>query len=245
MLLYGYGYGYGYPMYYGFDWTYLLVIVAAIFSMWASTRVNSTYQKYARVRSMQGITGAEAAQRILYYAGLTNIRIEHVNGNLTDHYDPKSKVLRLSDSTYGSTSVAAIGVAAHECGHAIQDAEGYMPLRFRGALVPAANLGSRLGIPIIILGVILGSNYLLVQIGIWVFSLAVLFQLVTLPVEFNASNRAMNILESRGILRQEELGMSRKVLSAAALTYVAAAASSVLQLLRLILLYGGGRRRDD
>ena len=239
MLLYGYGYGYGYPMYYGFDWTYLLVLVAAIFSMWASARVN------ASVRSMQGLTGAEAARRILYYAGLSNIRVEHVSGNLTDHYDPKGKVLRLSDSTYGSTSVAAIGVAAHECGHAIQDAERYMPLRLRAALVPAANLGSRLGVPIIILGVILGSNYLLVQIGIWVFSLAVLFQLVTLPVEFNASGRAMNILESRGILGQEELGMSRKVLSAAALTYVAAAASSVLQLLRLVLLYGGGRRRDD
>ena len=245
MLLYGYGYGYGYPMYYGFDWTYLLVLAAAIFSIWASSRVNSTYQKYAQVRSMQGITGAEAARRILYYAGLSNIRVEHVNGNLTDHYDPKSKVLRLSDSTYGSASVAAIGVAAHECGHAIQDQEAYMPLKLRAALVPAANLGSHLGVPIIILGVILGSNYFLVQLGIWVFSLAVLFQLVTLPVEFNASNRAMNILESRGILGQEELGMSRKVLSAAALTYVAAAASSVLQLLRLVLLYGGGRRRDD
>lgn len=245
MLLYGYGYGYGYPMYYGFDRTYLLVLVAAVFSIWASSRVNSTYQKYAKVRSMQGLTGAEAARRILYYAGLTNIRVEHINGNLTDHYDPKNKVLRLSDSTYGSSSVAAIGVAAHECGHAIQDQEAYMPLKLRAALVPAANLGSRLGVPIIILGVILGSNYFLVQLGIWVFSLAVLFQLVTLPVEFNASNRAMKILESRGILGQEELKMSQKVLSAAALTYVAAAASSVLQLLRLVLLYGGGRKRDD
>lgn len=240
MLLYGYGY---YPMYYGFDKTYLLVLVAAIFSMWASARVNSTYNKYARVRSMQGITGAEAAQRILYYSGLGNIRIEHVSGNLTDHYDPKNKVLRLSDSTYSSPSVAAIGVAAHECGHAIQDAEGYSPLRLRSTLVPAANLGSRLGIPIIILGVILGSNYTLIQVGIWVFSLAVLFQLVTLPVEFNASNRAMKILDSRGILGQEELGMCRKVLSAAALTYVAAAAASIMQLLRLVLLFG--RRSDD
>ena len=244
MLLYGYGYGYGYPMFYGFDRTYLLVLVAAIFSIWASARVNSTYNKYAKVRSMQGLTGAEAAQRILYYAGLTNIRVERVNGNLTDHYDPKSKVLRLSDSTYGSASVAAIGVAAHECGHAIQDQEGYVPLRLRSTLVPAANLGSRLGLPIIILGVILGSNYLLVQIGIWVFSLAVLFQLVTLPVEFNASNRAVRILDSRGILGQEELGMCKKVLSAAAMTYVAAAASSILQLLRLILLFGGRRRND-
>ena len=241
MLLYGFGFGY--PMYYGFDRTYLLVLVAAIFSMWASARVNSTYSKYAKVRSMQGLTGAEAAQRILYYAGLSNIRVEHVSGNLTDHYDPKSKVLRLSDSTYSSASVAAIGVAAHECGHAIQDAEGYSPLRLRSTLVPAANLGSRLGIPIILLGVLLGSNYMLVQIGIWVFSLAVLFQLVTLPVEFNASNRAMRILGDRGMLGQEELGMCKKVLSAAAMTYVAAAASSIIQLLRLVLLFG--RRRDD
>ena len=241
MLLYGFGFGY--PMFYGFDRTYLLVLVAAIFSMWASARVNSTYSKYAKVRSMQGLTGAEAAQRILYYAGLSNIRVEHVSGNLTDHYDPKSKVLRLSDSTYSSASVAAIGVAAHECGHAIQDAEGYSPLRLRSTLVPAANLGSRLGIPIILLGVLLGANYTLVQVGIWVFSLAVLFQLVTLPVEFNASTRAMRILGDRGMLGQEELGMCKKVLSAAAMTYVAAAASSIIQLLRLVLLFG--RRRDD
>ena len=241
MLLFGFGYGY--PMFYGFDRTYLLVLIAAIFSMWASARVNSTYSKYAKVRSMQGLTGADAAQKILYYAGLSNVRVEHVSGNLTDHYDPKSKVLRLSDSTYSSASVAAIGVAAHECGHAIQDAEGYSPMRLRSTLVPAANLGSRLGIPIILLGVLLGSNYALVQIGIWVFSLAVLFQLVTLPVEFNASGRAMRILGDRGILGQEELGMCKKVLSAAAMTYVAAAASSIIQLLRLVLLFG--RRRDD
>ena len=206
--------------------------------------MNSTYNKYAKVRSMQGLTGAEAAQKILYYAGLSNIRVEHVSGNLTDHYDPKSKVLRLSDSTYSSASVAAIGVAAHECGHAIQDAEGYSPLKLRSTLVPVASLGSRLGIPIILVGILLGSNYTLVQIGIWAFSLAVLFQLVTLPVEFNASNRAIKILDSRGILGQEELGMCRKVLSAAAMTYVAAAASSILQLLRLVLLFGGRRRND-
>lgn len=241
MLLYGY---YGVPVYYGFDKTYLLVLIAAVFSLWASARVNSTYNKYAKVRSMQGLTGAEAAQRILYYAGLQTVRVEHVSGNLTDHYDPKSKVLRLSDTTYGSASVAAIGVAAHECGHAIQDAEGYSPLRLRSTLVPAANLGSKLGIPIILLGVLLGSSSTLIQIGIWTFSLAVLFQLVTLPVEFNASNRAIKILDSRGILGQEELSMCRKVLSAAAMTYVAAAASSIMQLLRLVLLFGG-RRRDD
>ncbi len=241
MLLFGFGYGY--PMYYGFDRTYLLVLVAAIFSLWASARVNSTYNKYAQVRSMQGITGAEAAQRILYYAGLTNIRVEHVSGNLTDHYDPKSKVLRLSDTTYGSTSVAAIGVAAHECGHAIQDQEGYAPLRLRSTLVPVASIGSKLGLPIILLGILLGSNYTLVQIGIWAFSLAVLFQLVTLPVEYNASRRAMSILESRGILGQQELPMCRKVLSAAAMTYVAAATASIMQLLRLVLLFGGNNRR--
>ncbi len=241
MLLFGY---YGSPIFYGFDSTYILVLIGAILTIWASARVNSTYAKYAKVRSMQGLTGAEAAQRILYYAGLSNVRVEHISGNLTDHYDPKSKVLRLSDSTYGSASVAAIGVAAHECGHAIQDAEGYSPLKLRSTLVPAANLGSKLGIPLILLGILLGSNYTLVQIGIWAFSLAVLFQLVTLPVEFNASNRAIKILDSRGILGQEELGMCRKVLSAAAMTYVAAAASSILQLLRLVLLFGGNRRDD-
>lgn len=241
MLLYGF---YGSPIFYGFDRTYILVLIAAIFSIWASARVNSTYNKYAKVRSMQGITGAEAAQRILYYAGLNHVRVERVSGNLTDHYDPKSKVLRLSDSTYGSASVAAIGVAAHECGHAIQDAEGYSPLKLRSTLVPAANLGSKLGIPIILIGVLFGSNYTLIQVGIWAFSLAVLFQLVTLPVEFNASNRAVRILDSRGILGQDELGMCRKVLSAAAMTYVAAAAASIMQLLRLVLLFGGRRRND-
>lgn len=238
MLLYGY-----YPMYYGFDRTYLLVLIAAIFSIWASARVNSTFQKYAKVRCMQGVTGAEAAQKILYYAGLTDVRIEHVKGNLTDHYDPRSRVLRLSDSTYASSSVAAVGVAAHECGHAIQHQEGYTPLKVRSALVPVANIGSTMGIPIILLGVLLGSNYMLIQIGIWVFSAAVLFQLVTLPVEYNASNRAVRILSDRGILGQEELGMCRKVLSAAALTYVASAAASIMQLLRLVLLFG--RRNDD
>ena len=241
MLLYGF---YGSPIFYGFDRTYILVLIAAIFSIWASARVNSTYNKYAKVRSMQGITGAEAAQRILYYAGLNHVRVERVSGNLTDHYAPKSKVLRLSDSTYGSASVAAIGVAAHECGHAIQDAEGYSPLKLRSTLVPAANLGSKLGIPIILIGVLFGSNYTLIQVGIWAFSLAVLFQLVTLPVEFNASNRAVRILDSRGILGQDELGMCRKVLSAAAMTYVAAAAASIMQLLRLVLLFGGRRRND-
>lgn len=240
---YGYGYGYGYYM----DWTYILVLIGAVLCMAASARVNSTYRKYARVRSMSGMTGEEAARRILYQNGIQDVRVEHVRGSLTDHYDPSAKVLRLSDAVYGSNSVAAIGVAAHECGHAVQHQQGYAPLKFRSTLVPVANIGSRLGLPLIILGVIFGgAGSLLAQVGIWVFSAAVLFQIVTLPVEFNASNRAMAMLSQYGILGQQEVGHVRKVLGAAALTYVAAAASSVLQLLRLLLLFGnrGGRNRD-
>ena len=220
------------------------MLIGAVLSMIASAKVNSTFNKYSRVRSASGMTGAEAAQRILQQNGIYDVAVEHVSGNLTDHYDPKNKVLRLSDATYGSNSVAAVGVAAHECGHALQHNVGYLPLRIRSAIVPAANIGSRLGIPIILLGVLLGSNYFLIELGIWVFSLAVLFQIVTLPVEFNASNRAMVMMERYGILGGDELRSTRKVLSAAAMTYVAAAASSILQLLRLVLLFGGNRRRD-
>lgn len=190
------------------------------------------------------MTGAQAAQRILQLSGIYDVRIEHVSGELTDHYDPSKKVLRLSDSVYGSDSIAAIGVAAHECGHAVQHDKGYAPLSFRTALVPVANIGSKIGIPIIILGAVLSMNQILIQIGIWVFALAVLFQLVTLPVEYNASGRALAMLGNYGMMAQDEVKGCRKVLSAAALTYVAAAATAVLQLLRLILLFGGGRRRD-
>ncbi len=232
----------GYPYFYYFDWTYILVIIGAVLSIWASSRVNSTYNRYSKVRSATGMTGAQAARRILDYNGLTNVQIEHVRGNLTDHYDPSRKILRLSDATYGSTSVAAIGVAAHECGHAVQDKEGYGPLIIRSKLVPAANLGSKLGIPLIILGIILSYNQVLIQIGIWVFCLAVLFQIVTLPVEFNASNRALAMIESYGITGTQETAYCKKVLSAAALTYVAAAATAILQLLRLLILT---RRHDD
>ncbi len=232
-----------YGFYYGLDWTYILVIIGAIFSIAASAKVNSTFNKYKRIRSTSGMTGAEAAERILHQNGIYDVGIEHIGGNLTDHYDPRSKMLRLSDATYSSTSVAAIGVAAHECGHAIQHKEEYGPLKLRTAIVPAANIGSRLGIPIILLGILLGGNYLLVQIGIWVFSLAVLFQIVTLPVEFNASKRALAMVEQYGILGSNEVEHTKKVLSAAAMTYVAAAAASILQLLRLVLLFG--RRRDD
>lgn len=239
--MYGYGYGYGYM-----DWTYILVLIGAVLCMIASARVNSTYSKYSKVCSMSGITGAEAARRILNYNGIFDVQVEHVKGNLTDHYDPSAKVLRLSDAVYGSSSVAAIGVAAHECGHAVQHQQGYAPLQIRSTLVPVANIGSRLGLPIVILGVIFGgAGSMLAQIGIWVFSAAVLFQIVTLPVEFNASNRAMKMLGQYGILGEQEVGSVRKVLSAAALTYVAAAASSILQLLRLVILFGGGRRRND
>lgn len=233
-----YGYGYYY------DPTYLLVLIGAVLCIIAQIRVKSTYSKYSRIRSRSGLTGAQAAQRILQLSGIYDVRIEHVRGELSDHYDPSNKVLRLSDSVYASDSIAAIGVAAHECGHAVQHNKGYAPLSFRTALVPVANIGSWAGVPIIILGVFLGMNQILIQIGIWVFALAVLFQIVTLPVEFNASGRALEMLNNYGMLGQDETGKCRKVLSAAALTYVAAAAAAILQLLRLILLFGNGRRRD-
>lgn len=233
-------YGYGYY----FDPTYILVLIGAILCLGASVLVNSTYKKYARVKSFSGMTGAEAAAKILSYSGVTDVTIEHVRGELTDHFDPRSRVVRLSDSTYNSTSVAAIGVAAHECGHVLQHQEGYGPIKLRSALVPVANLGSRLGIPIILVGVLLSWNQLLIQIGIWVFALAVLFQLVTLPVEFNASSRALAMVQQFGILGSDETDSCKKVLRAAAMTYVAAAASSILQLLRLILLFGNRGNRD-
>lgn len=230
-------------MFWYYDATYILVLIGAVLSMMASAKVNSTYNKYSMVRSHSGLTGAEAARRILNGAGIYDVQVEHIRGNLTDHYDPRSKVLRLSDSVYGSASVAAIGVAAHECGHAIQDDHAYAPLRFRNAFVPVANLGTKAALPILILGMIAGSSDLLIQIGLLCFACGTLFQLVTLPVEFNASARAVRILGDTNMLMDEELRQTRKVLSAAAMTYVAAAAASILSLLRLILLFGG-RRRD-
>lgn len=239
-------------MFYGFDSTYILVLIGAVLCMLASSRVNSTYSKYSRIRSRSGMTGAQAAARILSMSGIHDVQIQHISGSLTDHYDPRNKVLRLSDSVYDSASVAAVGVAAHECGHAVQHHKGYFPLKFRSALVPAANLGSKLGIPLVILGLVLGIGFelpgggyfSLATIGVWVFSLAVLFQIVTLPVEFNASGRALKMLGSYGIMGDDEVDDCKRVLGAAALTYVAAAASSILQLLRLILL-SGRRSRDD
>ena len=229
-------YGYYYRM---FDPTYILVLIGVIISLWASAKVKTTYAKYSRVRSMSGMTGAQAAERILYSAGIYDVRIEHVRGDLTDHYDPRNRVLRLSDTVYGSTSVAAIGVAAHECGHAVQDQKDYAPLRIRNSLVPVANFGTMAAWPIIILGLIFGASSFLINLGILLFSLGVLFQLVTLPVEFDASRRAIEMLGSQGILYGDEVRQTRKVLSAAAMTYVAAAAAAILSLLRLLILFGG------
>lgn len=234
----GYGRGYGW----GFDWTYLLAILGLVLTLIASSGVKRTFNTYAKVRSISNLTGAEAADRVLHASGIYNVSIEHVSGELTDHYDPRSKTLRLSDSTYGSNSVAAICVAAHECGHAVQDQVQYAPLILRSTLVPAANIGSQLSWPIFIAGLIFSIRPLL-TVGILLFSLAVLFQLITLPVEFNASSRALKILESNHIIPEKELVGGRKVLRAAALTYVAALASSLLQLLRLIIL-ARGRDRD-
>lgn len=230
---------------YYYDPTYILVILCVVLSMIASARVNSTFRRFNKEASRCGMTGADVARRILFDAGIADVSVQHIAGNLTDHYDPVNKVLRLSDSTYDGTSVAAIGVAAHECGHAIQHEESYTPLKIRSSLVPFANFGSKAAVPIIILGVILSYNMTLVHIGIWVFSLAVLFQLVTLPVEFNASNRAVRVLSEQGILTQDEIPKCKKVLKAAAMTYVAAAMTSIMQLLRLIIIFGGGRRSDD
>ena len=232
------------PFFYYYDPTYILVLIGAVLSLWASATVKSTYNKYSRVYSYSGLTGAQAAAQILRQAGIYDVRIEHVSGNLTDHYDPKARVLRLSDSVYGSNSVAAIGVAAHECGHAIQDQEDYVPLRFRSAFVPVANLGTQVAFPILLLGVFLGSSHFLIQVELLCFFFGVLFQLITLPVEFNASGRAVRILRETGMMSDDELSKTKKVLSAAAMTYVAAAAASILSMLRLIILFGGNRRRD-
>jgi len=229
-------------MYFYYDWTYILILIGAVLSLWASAGVRTTYSKYAKVTAFNGITGVEAAERILHNAGIYNVRVERVSGRLTDHYDSSAKVLRLSDGVYSSSSIAAIGVAAHECGHAIQDKESYGPLRLRHTLVPIVNFGNFLSMPLFILGLVLGMYDTLVPIGIFLFSFAVLFQFVTLPVEFNASKRAVTILSENGMVTREETPKVKKVLKAAAYTYLAAAAASALQLVRLLLL--ANRRRD-
>ncbi|MCI5959727.1 MAG: zinc metallopeptidase [Lachnospiraceae bacterium] len=226
-----------------FDPTYILVLIGALISMVASINVNSTYRRFSTVMSMRGVRAEEAAQRILHDAGIYDVRIEKIRGELTDHYSPSEKVLRLSDAVYGSTSVAAIGVAAHECGHAIQHKVGYVPLSLRSLSVPVANIGSKLSWPLILIGLLIGSTPL-AQIGVILFLAVVLFQLITLPVEFNASHRALQVLKQDSMLSMDELSGARKVLTAAALTYVAALFSTILQLLRLVMIVNGGRRRD-
>lgn len=237
------------PYYYGFDWTYIvLVLPCIILSMWASSNVNSTFKKYSSQYSYRRITGADAAQRVLAANGVRGVRIERVAGNLTDHYDPRTNVIRLSGSVYSSTSTAAIGVACHEAGHAVQYAQNYAPIKLRAAIIPLTNFGSKIAMPLILMGIVftfLGEfSTVLVYLGIAAFGLSLVFQLVTLPVEFNASNRAMRAIESTGILSEEEQRGARKTLKAAALTYVAATAVALAQLVRLIAIFGNRRRRN-
>ena len=236
------------PFFYGFDSTYLLLVLPCIIlSLWASANVNSTFRKYSNQHSIRRITGAQAAQRVLSANGVTGVRVERVSGNLTDHYDPRTNVIRLSDSVYDATSTAAIGVACHEAGHAVQYAQSYGPIKLRAAIIPITNIGSRLAMPLILIGLLLtvfeNLSYTFVYLGIACFGLSLVFQLVTLPVEFNASRRALAAIENGELLTAEEQKGARKTLTAAAMTYVAATATALAQLLRLILLYG--RRRRD
>ena len=239
------------PFYfYGFDPTYLYIVLPCILlSLWASNNVNSTFKRYSQQHSIRRITGAQAAQRVLSANGVSGVRIERVNGNLTDHYDPKTNVIRLSDGVYDSTSVASIGVACHEAGHAVQYAQSYAPIKLRAAIIPVTNFGSKLAMPLILLGILLSAfadmSYTLVYVGIACFGLSLVFQLITLPVEFNASRRAMTAIEEGNLLTDEEQRGAKKTLTAAAMTYVAATVVALAQLLRLIMLFGGGRRRRD
>ena len=237
------------PYYYGFDWTYLLLVLPCIiFSLVASSRVNSTFRKYSEQHSRRGITGAEAAQRVLRHNGISGVRIERVSGNLTDHYDPRTNVIRLSDSVYGNTSTAAIGVAAHEAGHAVQYAKNYAPIKLRAAIIPLTNFGSKLAMPLILAGILLTFlgelSTVLIYLGIAAFGLSFIFQLITLPVEFNASRRAIRAIEEAQLLTAEEQTGAEKTLKAAAMTYVAAMAVALAQLVRLMLIFGNRRRRN-
>lgn len=237
------------PYYYTFDWTYLfLVLPCILLSLWASSRVRSTFKRYSSQHSSRNITGAQAAQQVLQRSGVMNVQIERVSGNLTDHYDPKSNKIRLSDDVYNSTSTAAIGVACHEAGHAVQYAKNYGPIKVRAAIIPITNIGSKLAMPLILLGLLFSSlgsfSYTIAYIGIACFALSLVFQLVTLPVEFNASRRAMEAIEQGNLLTQQEQIGARKTLSAAAMTYVAATAVSLSQLIRLISIFGSRRRRN-
>lgn len=230
--------------YYGFDWTYLvLVLPCVILAMWAQHNVNATFTKYSSVYSRRHISGAQAAEMVLRQNGIRNVRIEEISGKLTDHYEPGANVIRLSSSVYHSTSVASIGVACHEAGHAVQYAQGYAPIKLRAAIIPITNAGSALSLPLLVLGLLLNFQGLAL-FGIALFGLSTLFQLVTLPVEINASRRALTAIQAGGLLYEDEYPLVRKTLTAAALTYVAALAVSLAQLLRLVILFGG-RRSDD
>lgn len=237
------------PYYYGFDWTYIVIVLPCfLLALLANSSVNSTFKRYSKQISSRHITGYDAAQRVLRANGITSVRIERVSGNLTDHYDPKANVIRLSDAVYDSASTAAIGVACHEAGHAAQYAHNYFPIKVRAAIIPITNFGSKIAMPLILLGILFSSfgnlSYSLVYIGIACFSLSLIFQLITLPVEFNASRRALQAIENAQILTTQEQRGAKKTLTAAAMTYVAAVAVSAAQLLRLIILFGGRRRRD-
>lgn len=226
-----------------FDSTYLIVLPAIIFALIAQIMVKSTFNKYSKEKNIQGYTAHDVARQILDENGLYNIQIEHISGNLTDHYDPSANVIRLSDTVYNSTSVAAIGVAAHEVGHAIQHAQGYSPIKIRQAIIPITRIGSNLAVPLVLIGMVFSAFQWLVPVGIFLYTGVVFFQAVTLPVEFNASSRALRTLDEREILRNNEVKMAKKVLTAAAMTYVAAMFSSLMSLLRLILISNRGRRR--
>ena len=238
-----------YSPYYGFDWTYIvLVLPCLILSLWASASVKGTFRRFSTQYSQRGITGADAAMRVLRNNGVTDVRIERIAGDLTDHFDPKTNVIRLSDGVYGSTSTAAIGVACHEAGHAVQYAKHYAPIKLRAAIIPLTNFGSKMAMPLILLGVVLSflGNFsvMLVYLGIACFALSLVFQLVTLPVEFNASRRAIRAIKEADILTSSEIRGAQKTLKAAAMTYLAATAVAFAQLLRLIILFGGRRRND-
>ena len=236
------------PYFYGFDWTYLVIVLPCVLlSLWASSSVKSTFNRYSSQYSIRRITGADAARRVLAHNGVGGVRIERVSGSLTDHYDPSANVIRLSDSVYDSTSTAAIGVACHEAGHAVQYAQNYAPIKLRAVIIPVTNIGSRLAMPLILLGVLLtfleSFSFTLIYLGIGCFSLSLVFQLITLPVELNASRRAIAAIEQGGILTQDEQIGAKKTLKAAAMTYVAATAVALAQLMRLLIIFG--RRNDD
>ena len=235
---------FGFGWYY--DWTLILLVPGIIIALWASINVKTTFNKYDKVLSRNRMTGAQVAEKVLHHHGIYNVRVEHVSGDLSDHYDPRTNVIRLSDATYNSTSIAAAGVAAHEAGHAVQYAQSYAPIKFRASIVNVCNIGTPLAMVFLILGLFVQSQTAsdtLILIAILLYSLATVFQLVTLPVEFNASRRAMACLESTGLYGQDELRGAGKVLQAAALTYVAALISSILSLLRFVLIATSGRRR--